>query len=253
MKEGTGSCLREKTRLRLAPLGMVLAIITILASWPIIRFYQGYWPKLTALPHLVVSHERQAGGRWTSARNVSPWLTRALIATEDRTFESNFGVSFEGSVRALLVNLKTGQFTQGGSTLTQQLARDVLLSDAKLFRRKVSEALLAVMITALYSKSQVLSLYLNQVYWGAGSVGIYAASEEYFGVKPSQLTLPEASLIAGLPQAPSAYDPLLYFRRAKVRQWEVLQSMVADGALSAGAARRAYRAPLSLRQPSPGA
>ena len=235
---------------RLAPLGVFLALAATVSSLPVLRFYHSYWGQLTRLPAAVISHERAGGGRWIAAQRVSPWLINALVATEDRTFASNFGISFEGIGRALLVDLRVHRFAQGGSTLTQQLARDTMLSPVKKFRRKIDEALLAVAITGLYSKQKILTLYLNQVYWGGGAYGIYAASERYFGIPPQRLTLPEASLIAGLPQAPSAYNPLKHFRRAKVRQWEVLQSMTADHMITEQQARSAFRAPLALIRPA---
>lgn len=226
----------------------MLTLVLTASSIPIVRFYQIYWTRLKSLPTIVVKHEVAHGGQWTPLSRVSPWLAKALIATEDRTFYSNLGISFEGIGRALIVDLHTHQFTQGGSTLTQQLARDTLLSPVKSFRRKVSEALLALMITRMYSKQEILALYLNEVYLGAGSYGIAQASQRYFGIPPIRLNLPEAALIAGLPQAPSAYDPLIHYRAAKIRQQEVLNSMVQDHVISDLTARLAYRTPIPLRR-----
>lgn len=228
-------------------LGLGLTALVVVTAVPIVHFYQGYWTRLQSLPQMVVTREQRHKGQWIQLSQVSPWVPRALIATEDRTFSSNLGVSFEGIGRSLLVDLHTHQFTQGGSTLTQQLARDMLLTPVKKFRRKVSEALLAFMITALYSKRQILAMYLNEVYLGAGAYGIKAASQIYFGLAPQRLSLPQAALVAGLPQAPSADDPLRYFARAKHRQLEVLVSMVQDNMISQRTARQAYRAPLGLR------
>jgi membrane peptidoglycan carboxypeptidase len=231
-------------------MGFALTLVLAASSIPIVHFYQVYWTRLKSLPAAVATYEKDHGGRWTPLSRVSPWLTEALIATEDRTFYSNLGISFEGIGRALLVDLHTHQFTQGGSTLTQQLVRDTMLSPAKNFRRKISEALLALMITRLYSKQEILTLYLNEVYLGAGSYGIAQASQRYFGISPMRLTLPEAALIAGLPQAPSAYDPLVHYRAAKIRQDEVLNSMVQDHVISRVIARQAYQAPLPFKRPA---
>lgn len=237
----------EKASRGLAAIGFVVTLALAASSIPIVHFYQIYWSRLKSLPAAVATYEAHHGGRWTPVSRVSPWLTKALIATEDRTFYSNLGISFEGIGRALLVDLHTHQFTQGGSTLTQQLARDTMLSPVKSFRRKVSEALLALMITRLYSKQEILTLYLNEVYLGAGSYGISEASQRYFGVPPKRLNLPEAALIAGLPQAPSAYDPLVHYQAAKARQLEVLNSMVQDHVISRLLARQAYQAPLPFK------
>lgn len=245
MTERTGTCVARQTR-ALTALGMVLAALLFITSLPIVHFYQGYWSRLKSLPTLVARRDQAGGGQWVTLAHVSDWVPKALIATEDRTFQSNLGISFEGIGRALLVDLRTHEFTQGGSTLTQQLARNMMLSPKKEFRRKVSEALLAVMITMLYSKRQILTFYLNEVYLGAGSWGIEAASRRYFGIPAMRLTLPEAALLAGLPQAPSGDNPLIHRRRAKDRQWEVLQSMVADNMISLTVARKAFREPLPL-------
>lgn len=237
----------EKASRGLVAMGLVLTLALTASSIPLVRFYQTYWTRLKSLPTLVVRHEMRHGGQWAPLSRVSPWLFKALIATEDRTFYSNLGISFEGIGRALIVDLHTHHFTQGGSTLTQQLARDTLLSPVKSFRRKVSEALLALMITQMYSKQEILALYLNDIYLGAGSYGIAQASRRYFGVPPARLNLPESALIAGLPQAPSAYDPLIHYQAAKIRQREVLDSMVADHIISGMMARRAFNAPLPFK------
>lgn len=250
MTKGTGTCVVHGVRHGLAKLGFVLAVLLALTSIPIARFYQAAWPRVRQLPALVHQRDQRYRGQWVNLDQVSVWVPKALVATEDRTFWSNLGVSLDGMARALLVDLKTHRFAQGGSTLTQQLARDMLLSPAKTFRRKVSEALLAVMITALYSKRQILTMYLNEVYLGNSSYGIEAASRRYFDVPASRLNLAQAAMLAGLPQAPSLDDPLVHWHLAKVRQREVLQSMVQDRVISPQAARRAYRAPLRLIGPA---
>ncbi len=224
-----------------------ISIVLMVSAVPIARFYQSYWVRLRSIPSVVIYRESQSGGDWTSLRRISPWMTKAIIATEDRSFYSNLGVSFEGIGRALVVDLKSGTFAQGGSTITQELARNTMLSPVKRFRRKVAEALLAVMMTVLYSKNQILSLYLNQVYLGDGAFGVDSAAERYFGVSPARLTLPQAALLAGLPQAPSSYNPFIHFRLAKERQRLVLQSMVADHQITSRQARHAYHAPLHLK------
>ncbi len=250
MSEGTGTCLRERGRRGLTWIGVVVSVMLLITAMPIERFYQSYWHRLRAMPAMVTARETRTGGRWTPLRDISHWVPEALIATEDRTFYSNLGISFEGIGRSVLVDLNSGQLQQGGSTLTQQLVRNMLLSSVKTFRRKVSEALLATLMTTLYSKREILTLYLNEVYLGDGAYGIFSASERYFGVAPRQLTLPEAALIAGLPQAPTAYDPKLHWLAAKNRQWQVLESMVADHVISLSEAHRIYRAPLPLKKVS---
>jgi membrane peptidoglycan carboxypeptidase len=226
----------------------MLTVMLAVSAVPVVRFYQSYWPRVVALPTMVRMRELREGGQWVSLNRVSPWVVRALVATEDRTFYSNFGISFEGIARSLLVDLTTHQFLEGGSTLTQQLVRDTLLSPEKTFRRKVAEALLAVLLTVIYSKREILSLYLNEVYLGNGYYGIGAASRGYFGVAANALTSAQATLVAGLPQAPSAYDPLVHLHQARARQWQVLSSMVQDGLLTRQQAVHIFHMPLGLRR-----
>lgn len=217
-----------------------------MASIPVLHFYQGYWPRVSHLPAIVRRREESHGGHWTPLSQISPWVLEALIATEDRTFDSNIGISFEGIGRSLLVDLRARQFQQGGSTLTQQLVRDTLLSPVKRFHRKIAEALLSVLTTALYSKRQILALYLNQVYLGDGAYGIGKASQDYFHTSPARLSPAQATLLAGLPQAPSEDNPFIHRKAAKERQWQVLRSMVADNLLSIAEAQHLVRAPLDL-------
>lgn len=141
-----------------------------------------------------------------SLTQISPHLTDALLATEDRRFYSHFGVDVISIGRAIFMDLAQRKFVEGGSTLTQQLARNVFLSNEKSIKRKVQEAFLAVKLEQTLSKKKILELYLNNIYFGEGAYGIHAASEIYFNKPPANLTIPEAALL-GLPQAPSRYDP----------------------------------------------
>ena len=186
---------------------------------------------------------------------ISMSLQDATISTEDRTFYSNQGVDYRRVVIAALYDLTHRGSTVGGSTITQQLIKnDVLCSTCsagtingqgeQTFSRKMRELLLAEELERRYSKQQILELYLNSISYGNRAFGIEAASQTYFGVHASQLTLPEASFLAGLPQAPSAYNPFggPESRAAAKERWhEVLQSMVANGKLSQSAADAAYK------------
>lgn len=218
--------------------------------WGLVRtglFYQRHWQELRTLPAIVAQSVHRHGGRMLTVSQVSPWLAKALIATEDRSFYTNLGVSFEGVGRSFWVDLSSGRFVEGGSTLTQQLVRDQLLGLQKTLRRKLSEALLSVAVTVLYPKRDILSWYLSSVYLGNGYWGAYRAAEGYFGKSPRDLTRAQAALLAGLPQAPSALDPLVHYRAARRREWEVLESMVADHVLSPQTASSVFKAPLGLR------
>lgn len=234
--------------------GLVLGFSIIALGLGI--FYTANWQALQQLPYRAHEIDVRHHAPWTPLYQVSPDFIRALIATEDRSFYRNWGISFQGIARAAWVDLHTGQFTQGGSTITQQLIRDLLLSTAKTISRKLSGILLSVMATVLYTKTQLLTMYVNEVYLGDNAYGIGQASIQYFGVPPRQLTLPEASLLAGLPQAPSLYDPLVHYHLAKDRQREVLESMVQDHQISQHRANQIFNTPLQFtksvqRSPNP--
>jgi membrane peptidoglycan carboxypeptidase len=154
----------------------------------------------------------------------------ATIAIEDKTFWSNPGVDVGGIVRAFQVNSASGRITQGGSTITQQLIKTRLLGDDPTFTRKIKEAILAVEATQTFSKSQILEMYFNQIYYGNQAYGLKAAAATYFGVTDlNLLTLGQMALLAGLPQAPSDYDPIQNVEGAKARRALVLDAMVDNG------------------------
>lgn len=162
----------------------------------------------------------------------SPWLIKAVIATEDRRFFTHTGLDFQGLLRALLVNIQQGGYRQGGSTLTQQLAKILFLSHKKTLRRKAQEAILAFMMEAAWSKEKILTLYLNRVYLGAGYTGMAAAAQGYFGTSVDRLTLFQAATLAGLLKAPSRYQPRAHPERASKRARVVLANMVATQDIS---------------------
>src|SRR5438132_4264873 len=154
----------------------------------------------------------------------------ATIAIEDKTLWTNPGVDVGGIIRAIQVNSASGRITQGGSTITQQLIKTRLLGDDPTFTRKIKEAILAVEATRTFSKSQILEMYFNQIYYGNQAYGLKAAAATYFGVTDlNQLTLGQMALLAGLPQAPSDYDPIQDMEGAKARRALVLEAMVDNG------------------------
>lgn len=164
---------------------------------------------------------------------------QATIAIEDKNFYRHPGFDVEGIARAVITNLKGGR-VEGGSTITQQLVKNALLTPEKSLKRKVKEAFLSVMTEVLYSKNEILEMYLNYISYGGTSVGIEAASRKYFDKSAKDLTLAEASLLAGLPQAPSTYSPFgSEPERAKQRQAEVLRRMVEEGYITATEAEKA--------------
>ncbi len=171
-------------------------------------------------------------------------LINAFVAAEDARFFQHQGVDAWSITRALVHNIKDGGRGQGASTITQQVARSLLLSPEKTYTRKIKEAILAYRIDKFLSKNDILHIYLNQIYLGEGAYGVIAAAHTYFGKSVKDLTLAEMSILAGLPQAPSRYSPFKHFEKAKVRQAYVLNRMAEDGFITPTAARKAYATPL---------
>lgn len=173
-------------------------------------------------------------------------VIHAFVAAEDHTFFEHSGVDFRSIFRALLTNLREQRMAQGGSTITQQVARSFLLTRQKSFERKLIEALLAYRIETELSKERILFLYLNQIYLGEGSYGVKAAARTFFDKELEALTLAEAALLAGLPPAPSRYSPFDNFREARERQKYVLRNMQLKGFITPEQARAAEAEELAL-------
>ena len=175
-------------------------------------------------------------GRWLTYDEIPATMRTAMIAVEDRRFRSHLGVDPIGMARSVKVRLQSGRWRQGGSTITQQLARNIFLTNSRTFGRKVKEGILALAIERKFSKDQILELYLNRVYFGGGAYGIDAASRTFFGHGAERLSLGEAAIIAGLVKAPSNYSPTADVEAARGRADVVLNSMVANGFIPASAA-----------------
>jgi penicillin-binding protein 1A len=166
---------------------------------------------------------------------MSPWMPKATVAIEDRRFYRHGGVDVEGVVRAAYADVRAGKALQGGSTITQQLVRNLYIGGVpqKTLRRKVTEACLAIKLSREWSKDRILTAYMNQVYYGNHAYGIEAAAETYFSKRARELTLAESALLAGLPQAPSDYDPFHRPTEALRRRDQVLRAMLDNGAITA--------------------
>ncbi|MEW5821473.1 MAG: PBP1A family penicillin-binding protein [Cyanobacteriota bacterium] len=160
---------------------------------------------------------------------ISKNIQKAVLSTEDDMFYEHHGINLKGIFRAFLINFKSGDSKQGGSTVTQQLVKNLFLTPERTLQRKIAEAILAVRVENMYDKKQILELYLNQVYWGNRSYGIEKAAKRYFKISAKDLNLAQSSLLAGLLKAPSDYSPYTNFDRAKERQKIVLDKMLKDG------------------------
>jgi len=178
-------------------------------------------------------------GQWLDIGQMPATMKTAMVAVEDKRFYSHFGVDPLGIARSFQVRFTKGRFTQGGSTITQQLARNVFLNNDKTWTRKIREMVLALAIERKFSKDQVLELYLNRVYFGGGAYGIDAASRKFFGHPANDLSLGEAAIIAGLVKAPSNYSPTADAKAAVGRAGVVLEVMRAQGVISAAEAEAA--------------
>jgi len=174
-------------------------------------------------------------------------LQRATIAVEDRRFYHEGGTDWIAVLRAGVADVTSASFAQGGSTLTQQLVRNLYLGDERTLGRKLQEGCLADHLAHRWSKKRILDTYLNTVFYGQQAYGVQAAAETYFSTSARHLTLPQAALLAGLPQAPTAYDPLGNPADAKARRTQVLQAMRSDGYIDDASYRRAVAAPLELK------
>jgi membrane peptidoglycan carboxypeptidase len=233
------------------PLAAATALLFVLAAVLVAAWVAA--PRADNLNVRLVARERATGVTVSvPLSRVSLFLREALVATEDERFYQNHGIDLIGIARALPYDLVHLSFAQGASTITDQLGKLLYLNgnDHTLWR-KLEDLALALRISTRYSKEQVLDAYLNSAYFGHGAYGIEAASERYFGVSPNRLTLAQGSLLAGLVQAPTAYDPLLHPRAARRRQVEVLQSLVRDGYATSEQATHALARPLALRRSRP--
>ena len=196
------------------------------------------------LKKAVASRIRQPD--YVKLKDVPESMQQAVIAVEDRKFYSHWGFDMEGIFRAALVNMQYGEVREGASTITQQLVKNLFLSQEQTMGRKAEEFILAMDMELNYSKEEILELYLNSIYFGSGYYGIGQAAEGYFGKEAAMLALPEAAMLAGIPNAPSLYSPYVDFMLAKKRQFIVLDAMVAAGFLRESIAEDAKIKPIYL-------
>ncbi len=176
------------------------------------------------------------------------FVIQAFVAAEDARFFRHQGIDFQSIIRAFFKNVEAGTIVQGGSTITQQVAKALFLSPEKKYIRKLKEAILAYKIDRYLKKYEILNLYLNHIYLGHGAYGIEAAAQHYFGKSAEYLTLPEAALLAGLPKAPSRYSPSIHPDRARKRQIYVLERMAEDGYITDEEKTIARATSLELKQ-----
>jgi penicillin-binding protein 1A len=179
---------------------------------------------------------------------ISPYLRTGTVAIEDRRFWHHGALDYQGILRALYSDVAAGRIVQGGSTITQELVRNLYIGNAsRTLSRKVKEACLAIKLAQVWSKPRILNAYLNEVFYGQAAHGAQAAAETFFSTRAQDLSLAQSALLAGLPQAPTVYDPLLHPAAAMERRDEVLRAMLANRAITTDEYARAVAAPLGLK------
>jgi penicillin-binding protein 1A len=230
-------------------IGMTLYLF-ILLDIPNLKSIKDYQPKTATLvldrDHKIFKRKYEENRRLVTLAMMPGLLPKAFIAAEDARFYQHPGVDIWSIFRAFFHNIRAGAKAHGGSTITQQVTRSLLLSRKKVYSRKIKEAILAYRIDSVMSKDDIIYIYLNQIYLGEGAHGVEAAATTYFDRGVKDLTLGQMALLAGLPQAPSRYTPFKNLELAKKRQAYVLNRMAEDGYITPEDARRAYEEPLSL-------
>jgi penicillin-binding protein 1A len=233
-------------------LGLVVAVVVAMASLPgyaqlAKRSDLGQMIRMRASNGAVLVSLGPSFGQWLRYEDIPPQMRAAMIAVEDRRFRNHVGVDPLGVARSVKVRFEVGRWTQGGSTITQQLARNIFLTNSRTLGRKIKEGVLALALERKFTKDQILELYLNRVYFGGGAYGIDAASRRFFGHSADNLSLGEAAIIAGLVKAPSNYAPTADAEAARQRSGVVLKSMVDNGFVSAAAAASVDPAEIRLQ------
>lgn len=185
-------------------------------------------------------------GEQVEPEDLPDYLINAILSTEDRRFYDHSGIDLRGTLRAAMTNLKFGGVVEGGSTITQQLAKNLFLSPEQTYIRKAREALLALWLEGHYSKQEILSLYINRIYLGAGAYGVESAAQTYFAKSARDVSLSEAALLAGLPKAPSTYAPTQNPKGAERRASEVLDNLLETEAITPFDAREARQNPAKV-------
>ena len=190
--------------------------------------------RIVAADKSLISNRGVTGGTALRLEEMSPYIAQAVISIEDRRFHAHFGFDPIGFTRAMIRNVSQKRLREGGSTITQQLAKNLFLTPDRTFGRKIQELILAVWLETKYSKAEILELYLNRVYFGSGATGVDAASRRYFGKSAKHVSIPEAALLAGLLKAPSRYSPAKNPALAQKRARIVLAAMQREGYIKPG-------------------
>ena len=247
--------------------GLVLCLWGVIAVGSVVAYYASQLPPIDELtvpkrpPNIAImasdgtllANKGETGGRTVSIGELPPYLPKAFVAIEDRRFYDHWGIDPVGIARALYRNVNRGGVSQGGSTLTQQLAKNLFLTQERTASRKIQEAILALWLERNYTKDQILELYLNRVYFGAGAYGVEAAAQRYYSKSARNVSLSEAAVLAGLVQAPSRLAPNRNPDAAQARAELVIAAMNDLGFITPGMTKTALGAPAKpVRAPGAG-
>ncbi|MDJ0537037.1 MAG: penicillin-binding protein 1A [Xenococcaceae cyanobacterium MO_207.B15] len=235
--------------------GGLVGLAISFRNLPDVRVLRSYVPSETSYIYdikgrLLTSLHGEANRELVRLEQISPELKRAVIAIEDSSFYEHQGINPYSIGRAIRANYEQGAVREGASTLTMQLVKNLFLTRERTVTRKLAEAILAVRVEQVFSKEEILEMYLNNIYWGHNNYGVQTAAETYFNKDASELNLAEAAMMAGLIQAPEQYSPFLNYPATKRRQALVLNRMAAIGWITAEEAEAAKKAPLLVGQPT---
>ncbi len=235
--------------------GGLVGLAISFRNLPDVRTLKTYVPAQTsyiydAKGRELLSLHDEANRKLVSLGQISPYLKRAVMVIEDSSFYAHQGINPNSVGRAILTNFKSGGVSEGASTLTMQLVKNIFLSKKRVVTRKAAEAVLAIRVEQVFDKDEILLMYLNNIYWGNNNYGIQTAAESYFKKSASQLNLAESAMLAGMIQAPESYSPYRKFKAAKARQEVVLDRMQYLGWINAAEHQAAINAKLVLGKPT---
>lgn len=235
--------------------GAVVGLAISYRNLPDVRILQGYVPTETSYIYDVkgrplTSLHGEAHREVVELDQISPNLKRAVMAIEDSHFYHHRGINPNSIGRAVIANWKSGGVVEGASTITMQLVKNIFLSHARTVSRKLAEAVLAIRVEQVFSKNDILEMYLNNIYWGHNNYGVQTAAKSYFNKPASELNLAESAMMAGLIQAPEVYSPFNNYKTAKERQALVLSRMRSLGWITPAQEEAALKEPLKLGKPT---
>lgn len=235
--------------------GGLVGLAISFRNLPNVRTLRGYVPTETSYIYdingkMLLSLHGEANRKIAELEEISPELKQAVIAIEDSHFYQHQGVNPTSVGRAILVNLRQGRVVEGASTITMQLVKNLFLAQDRTYNRKLAETVLALRIEQIFSKEEILQMYLNNIYWGHNNYGVQTAAESYFNKPASELNLAEAAMMAGIIQAPERYSPFNNYQETKIRQAAVLNRMRELGWITLEEAEAAKKEPLLVGQPT---